>query len=233
MEGLLLEGAIDLWIVPYKSTHNLPRRYRALLSPDERERADCYKFDHLSDFYTFCRGTLRRILARYSEASAEQIEFVYGNAGKPSLVDGARLEFNASHSGDLFVCAVSNGLPLGIDVEQICPLTDMSSVARNFFAPPEQTHLSSIDEKDRTQAFYECWTRKEAVIKATGEGVGRPLDSFEVAFGPGFAARLLRLDEERFPEWQMYAFEPKPGYVGAIASPHSWSTLRVYAGLED
>jgi 4'-phosphopantetheinyl transferase len=137
------------------------------------------------------------------------------------------LQFNVSHSGGLFVCAVSSDLTIGVDVEQIRPIEDMTAIASHYFSPAEQSHLASLAKADRTHAFYECWTRKEAVIKATGEGVSRLLDSFEVAFGPGAAPRLIRIDDDPSPSWKMDSFEPCPGYVGAVASPCAWSSIRV------
>jgi 4'-phosphopantetheinyl transferase len=225
---LQVESIVDLWIASYDTTAASSRNYHELLSHDELERANRFKFDHLTDFYTFCRGSLRRILSRYLATSPQDIQFAYGNMGKPSLTKELTIEFNVSHSGDLFVCAVTSGQLVGVDVELIRPLRDIPSIAKNFFSPAEQSHLVDLDEEHRTLAFYECWTRKEAVIKATGQGLSRPLDSFDVAFGPGVAPKLNRLDDDHAPSWQMHSFEPRPGYAGAIASPLSWQTLRLF-----
>jgi 4'-phosphopantetheinyl transferase len=225
---LAVEGAIDLWIVDYRDRGDLAQRLDLLLSEDELERAGRFKFDHLRDFYFFCRGSLRRILSHYSAIPPDKIEFLYEDKGKPYLAHQSRIRFNVSHAGDLFVCAVSNSLTVGVDVEEILQMEDMASIATHFFAPAEQDHLAGIAEGERTHAFYECWTRKEAVIKATGEGVSRPLDSFEVAFGPGVAAQLIRIDDDVPRSWQMESFEPRPGYVVALTSPERWSSLRVY-----
>lgn len=225
---LQVESIVDLWIVSYDTTAISSRKYHELLSLDELERANRFKFDHLADFYTFCRGSLRRILSRYLSTSPQEIQFAYGNMGKPSVAKESAIDFNISHSGDLFVCAITNGQLVGVDIEQIRPLRDIPSIAKNFFSPVEQSHLVDMGEEHRTLAFYECWTRKEAVIKATGEGLSRSLDSFDVAFGPGVAPKLKRLDDDRAPSWQMHSFEPRPGYAGALASPLSWQTLRLY-----
>ena len=223
-----VEGGVDLWIIAYKGDSDLSHCLGRLLGEDELARAGRFKFDHLRDFYFFCRGSLRRILAHYLAVPANKIEFLYGDKGKPYLADESRLQFNVSHAGDLFVCAVSTGFPLGVDVEEIRPMEDMPSISSHFFAPAEQANLANLAESQRTHSFYECWTRKEAVIKATGEGVSRPLDSFEVAFGPGVEAQLIRIDDEMHPAWQMQSFQPRPGYVGALASPMRWNSLRVF-----
>ena len=223
----LVEGQIDLWIADFHQATVSLTEYRQLLSKEEVERANRFKFGHLSDFYTFCRGTLRRILAGYLAVPGATISFHYGEMGKPSLAIPTDLQFNASHSGGLFVCAVSNGLTIGVDVEEIRPMEDMTAIASHFFSPAEQRHLASLAEVDRTHAFYECWTRKESVIKATGEGVSRPLDSFEVAFGPAATPHLIRIDDDPSPSWTMASFEPCAGYVGAVTSPYAWSSVRV------
>jgi 4'-phosphopantetheinyl transferase len=222
----LSEGAVDLWIARYDAKH-LGLEYDRLLSQDERARANRFKFAHDRNFYIFCRGSLRRILARYVPQSASSLEFIYGPAGKPSLMGESKLEFNASHSGNLFVCAVSSSLTLGIDVEEIRVIPDMLAVALHFFSPVENTHLARLDNFSRTRAFYECWTRKEAVIKATGEGITRPLDSFEVTFGPGVVARLRRFDSQDLPPCQMHTFEPQEGYIGALFSFSPWSAFQI------
>jgi 4'-phosphopantetheinyl transferase len=223
-----VEGEIDLWIANAHDTTDSLTVYRHLLSQDELDRASHFKFDHLSDFYIFCRGTLRRILSRYLGIPGDTVRFRYGEMGKPFLETPTDLQFNVSHSGDLFVCAVSSGMIIGVDVEEIRPIDDMTAIASHFFSPAEQRHLASLAEADRTHAFYECWTRKEAVIKATGEGVSRPLDSFEVAFGPATTPRLLRIDNEPSPSWKMDSFEPGLGYIGAVTSPCAWSSIRVW-----
>ncbi len=225
--GNHVEGEIDLWCADFRHSTVSLAAYRQLLSEDELERVSRFKFAHLSDFYTFCRGTLRRILSGYLAVPGDTIKFHYGQMGKPFLATPIGLQFNASHSGGLFVCAVSSGLTIGVDVEQIRPIEDMMAIASHYFSPAERRHLVSLAEADRTHAFFQCWTRKEAVIKATGEGVSRPLDSFEVAFGPAATPHLIRIDEDPSPSWKMDSFEPYPGYVGAVASPCAWSSIRI------
>jgi 4'-phosphopantetheinyl transferase len=222
-----VEGAIDLWIADFHHARSSSADYGRLLSKEELTRASQFQFDHLTAFYIFCRGTLRRILSGYLAVSPDSIKFHYGDKGKPFVAPQTALQFNVSHAGDLFVCAVSSGLAIGVDIEQIREMEDMPAIASQFFAPAEQRHLAGIAEGDRAHAFYQCWTRKEAVIKATGEGISRPLDSFEVSFGPGAAPRLMRLDDDHSPSWQMDSFEPCPGYVGAVTSPSAWNSIRV------
>lgn len=219
---------VHLWLADFREFSGALNLYCQTLSHDELKRAERFKFDSLRNFYVFCRGTLRHILSQYTGIDAKSLQFHYGEKGKPSLPPEFEIRFNVSHSGSLFVCAVSKNLDLGVDVEEIRSMNDMTAIAQDFFAPSEQRNLARIAEVNRTQSFYECWTRKEAVIKATGEGVSRMLDTFEVAFGPGVVARLVRFNDETSPIWNMESFVPRPGYVGALTSPTPWSSLRVY-----
>ena len=142
--------------------------------------------------------------------------------GKPALdagVSGGDLHFNLSHSHDLAVVAVTDIAPVGVDVEFERTIPDWESVASRFFSPQEQAQLAAIDAGQRQHAFYNCWTRKEAVIKATGEGLSARLDSFDVSLLPNAGAEVLadRRGGSTEGRWQMQHIEPKPGYVGAVA----------------
>jgi len=201
------------------------RRNRQILTSDERTRADLFRFERDRRMFISCRATLRRLLAERTSKPPESFLFEHGPQGKPSL-PGAGISFNLSHSGQWFACAISNGGPLGIDIERIQSLNDMPGMAQHFFAPAEVERLFAAPESERTHSFFQCWTRKEAVIKATGEGVSRPLDSFEVAFGSGVAPALLRLDDQANPPWPMHSFEPAPGYLAALTSPTAISDIR-------
>jgi 4'-phosphopantetheinyl transferase len=149
------------------------------------------------------------------------VRFRYALHGKPALADScAALRFNLAHADAFAICAVvSGGEEIGVDVERVRAMADVDAVARTTFSPREFAHFHALPVSARLHAFYEAWTRKEAFVKALGCGLGRPLDSFDVTFGPGEPARLVRslvdpLETERFT---LYAFEPEAGYVGAIA----------------
>ncbi|MEO7027771.1 MAG: 4'-phosphopantetheinyl transferase superfamily protein [Acidobacteriaceae bacterium] len=200
-----------------------------ILSADERQRAGRFHFDRDHSMFVSCRATLRRLLAERTSRSPESLKFAFGPQGKPSL-PGTHVSFNLSHAGQWFACAISTGgelgIELGIDIEHVHPLEDMQALARHFFAPAEVERLASIPKTERTRSFFECWTRKEAVIKATGEGVSRPLDSFEVAFGPNTAPALLRLDNQPTPGWPMHTFDPAPQYIAALTAPQALGDIR-------
>ena len=204
-----------------------------ILTPDERERAARFHFERDRCMFISCRATLRRLLAERTNQSAESLQFALGPQGKPAL-PGTNVSFNLSHAGQWLACAIATGgelgvelgIELGIDIELMRPLEDMQAMARHFFAPSEVERLAAIPESERTRSFFECWTRKEAVIKATGEGVSRPLDSFEVAFGPDTAPALLRLDKRLNPGWPMHTFSPAPDYIAALTAPQILDDIR-------
>ena len=152
-----------------------------------------------------------------SPSAISLIEF-----GKPVLdskVSGVDLHFNLSRSCDLAIVAVTDIGPVGVDVEFERSIPDWASVASRFFSPHEQAQLADVDAGQRQHAFYYCWTRKEAVIKATGEGFSGHLNHFDVSLMPNAGAEVLADRRGGCTEgrWQMHHIEPKPGYVGAIA----------------
>jgi 4'-phosphopantetheinyl transferase len=127
------------------------------------------------------------------------------------------------------VVAVAHGLEVGVDLERVRPLADAAAIAERFFAPRETAALLALPEAERERAFFACWTRKEAFIKATGEGLSRPLDEFEVAFRPGEPARVTRVGDDpgEAALWSLLGFEPAPGFLGALAARGPIGALEV------
>jgi 4'-phosphopantetheinyl transferase len=165
-----------------------------LLSPDERERASRYRFDHLRQSFVVTRAALRCLLARYFGGDPAAIRFDYGAKGKPALAGGG-IEFSTTHSGDMAAFAIAKGCPVGIDLERIRPVSHMEEIARRFFYASEYTELMSQPPAGRDAAFFRCWTRKEACVKVTGEGLSGLLDVpqcsvQDLSLAPGYAAAL-------------------------------------------
>ncbi len=222
-------GCVHVWRAWLDPATETLDAYGALLSDDERARADRFKFDHLRRRFTAARGALRRLLGGYLLRDPGSIEFEYGRHGKPTLADGA-VHFNASHSGDMALFAFSRDAELGVDVERVTRLRGADAIAERHFAPGEFAAYLSLDVDLRDEAFYQCWTRKEAFIKAIGDGIQFGLDRFEVAFGPGQPARLVTVhgDADEAASWRMESFRPAPEFEAAIAAradfrPQLWS----------
>ena len=191
-------------------------RLEATLSPDEKARADRFHFVKDRSRFVVARGVLRELLGRYLRQAPAGLEFSYGPHGKPAIsgVNGAsRLSFNLAHSGKLAVYAISTQRNLGIDVERIKPESADEDIAHRYFSAREVSDLQTLPPDAKVEAFFRCWTRKEAYLKALGTGMQTPLDSFSVSLLPGQAAEFLGGVE---PCWQMVMFHPGDGYAGAL-----------------
>jgi 4'-phosphopantetheinyl transferase len=190
------------------------------LSADEKARAARFHFDEHRRAFALGRGVLRGLLGAFLALSPDKIQFTYGPKGKPALPDAAQpLRFNTSNCGNLAVYAFLNGCEIGIDVERVRPMPDMEQIAARFFAPEEAAELTALAEPDRTRAFFSCWTRKEAYIKAVGDGLAVALDSFRVTLGPGVPAGMLCLGGSAVAAraWTLHDFNAGRELVGALA----------------
>ncbi len=198
------------------------RALQATLSPDEARRAASIRIERVRRRFIAARGTLRAVVAREVGSSPGSLRFVAAPLGKPSLdfprVDPP-MELNLSHSEDLLIVAVARGHAVGVDVEVIRPEVDVEGLAARFFSPGERDRLLALDPADRRGAFFTCWTRKEAYIKARGEGLAIALDRFDVAFGPGEPPALLadRADPGAPGEWTLLDLPLFPNAAAAIA----------------
>ncbi len=209
---------IDLWVWRLDVDAGERRRLEAFLSADEIARAHRFVFARDRERFIAGRGRLREILATRLAMPPAGLVFSYSETGKPNIgTRAAELQFNLSHSAGLAALVVTEGIELGVDIEQVRPLKE--DIATRFFSPREVAYLKSLSEAEQLPAFYRCWTRKEAVLKATGEGLRRALNSFDVAFAADAPARVDRMEGEANPvrDWRLVAFDPADGLAGAIA----------------
>lgn len=194
---------------------------KAVLSPDEEARAARFRFERDANRFIVARATLRRVLGRCLGVEPEELAFYYGAHGKPALASPpTRLTFNLSHSGDLALLAVAWDRAIGIDVEQRRPVSDLGALAAQVFATAERAELATLPPGAREDAFLAGWTRKEAFIKAVGEGLTHPLDAFVVSLDPVAPARLLSVggSADAAGAWSLHALTPAPGYVAALVA---------------
>jgi 4'-phosphopantetheinyl transferase len=211
---------VQVWAVQLEASEDRFSQCLSCLSSDEKARAARFHFDEHRRAFILGRSVLRALLGELMETTPGQIQFSYGPKGKPGLVDSSSpIRFNASNSGNMAVYAFTEGCDIGIDVEQVRPVPEMDHIAKRFFASAETSELMALSERDRGQAFFNCWTRKEAYIKAVGDGLAVPLDSFHVTLRPGVAAEMLCVagSIEAAKGWTMHDFAPAPEFVGAIA----------------
>ena len=199
------------------------RASAALLSVPERQRASRFVFERDRHRFIVARARLRELLAGRLGVRPDAVELVYGAQGKPALAPcfaGPGLRFNVSHSDDLAVYAFSRGREIGVDVEAVREMRDADDIAARFFSRRENEAYRALDPRDRPQGFFNCWTRKEAFIKAIGDGLYHPLDRFDVSLAPGEPAKILRVEGKPGGDcgWCLDSFSPAPGFVAAVVT---------------
>lgn len=170
-------------------------------------------------------------MSRYLDLPPSEIRFAYAPRGKPSLEPNPTdLRFNLAHSYGLAIFGFAGGAEIGVDVEYEGRGIAGDDIAQRFFSTEEVAALRALPPADRTAGFFNCWTRKEAFVKATGEGIAYGLDRFAVSLAPGEPAKLLstRTDPAEAARWTLCHIDPGPGYVGAIAVEGSIGRLRCW-----
>lgn len=215
-------GHVDVWATALDRPPATLERLGRLLTDDETARAKRFVFARDRRRFVVARGVLRELLGAYLGRAPGAIRFVYGAAGKPALappLDAAGLEFNVSHSDEIALYAVGLYRPVGADVEQVRALDDLEALAERNFSRAERRALFALPLTQRLAGFFACWTRKEAFIKALGEGLSHPLDAFTVSLAPGEPARFVEIggeagDAER---WTLAAVEVGADYHAAVA----------------
>ncbi|MBA3354609.1 MAG: 4'-phosphopantetheinyl transferase superfamily protein [Pyrinomonadaceae bacterium] len=198
------------------------------LTADERARAERFHFQKDREQFIVARGLLRTILGRYLDVDPRQLRFAYSSYGKPSLAGEFNAEalcFNLSHADGLALYAVTRGRQLGIDIESVRADLADEQVAERFFSIQEVAAFRALPGNMQCLAFFNCWTRKEAYIKARGEGLSLPLDQFDVSLAPGTPAALLRTygDHREVSRWSLRELALETGSVAALAvEGHGW-----------
>jgi len=194
-----------------------------VISGDEISRAERLHFVKDKKHFIVARALLRKLLAAYLGADPRLLTLAYGDMGKPFLAAGdqssqRRISFNLAHSAGRALFAFTQGREVGVDLEYIRNETAGDNIANRFFSAGEIAAIHALPLDQRKEAFFNCWTRKEAYIKARGEGFSIPLDSFEVSVAPEERAGLLRnhVDEGEVGRWEMHSVNVTPGYVGAL-----------------
>ncbi|MFQ5633524.1 MAG: 4'-phosphopantetheinyl transferase family protein, partial [bacterium] len=230
----LSEKNVHVWRASLVQPDTVLSECRAMLSGDEKARADRFKFDKHRRRYTIARGALRDILGRYLEIDAAQVVFEYEAHGKPKLAENqnsAGIVFNVSHSEEMAVYAITCGRAVGIDVEFVQrKISDADKIAKRFFSQMESEAYLRLPHAQKQEAFFNCWTRKEAFIKAIGEGLTHPLHRFDVSFIPGTTPALLatRPDASEVANWSLSAFTPAENYVGALVVKGKYLKLKCW-----
>jgi 4'-phosphopantetheinyl transferase len=210
--------AIEVWYWALRGPADRQRVLEATLTASEHVRAARFRDPADADAFVWARGGLRAILGQRLSRAPGGLEFATGPNGKPWLADGASVpHFNLSHSGGLAALAICDTHEVGIDIE--CLRSMDGEVAAHFFSPAEQSDLVQLPPAAWQRGFFDCWVRKEAVVKALGTGLSTDLRSFDVSLLPGQQPHLRRLDGDPLARqhWRLLELKPDPAYAAALA----------------
>jgi 4'-phosphopantetheinyl transferase len=228
---VLGEDEVHVWRAALNLSASSVQSLQQTLAPDEQRRAERFHFRKDREHFIVAHGLLRIILGRYLDIKLSQLRFCYSPYGKPALAKesgGDALQFNLSHSHGMALYAVTRRRNIGVDIERVRTDWPSEQVAEQFFASSEVAQLRALPDNAWHEAFFRCWTRKEAYIKARGEGLSLPLDKFEVSLAPGEPAALLSTkgDPEEASRWSMKELRVGPGYAAAlVVQGHDWQLI--------
>ncbi|CAE6724039.1 4'-phosphopantetheinyl transferase family protein [Paraburkholderia aspalathi] len=206
-------------------------QYWEMLSAQERERADKFRFERHRRRFVAGRGELRRLLSRYLGLSPREVALAYGSDGKPfctSQPPGWRICFNLSHSENAAALAISSGFEVGIDVEQLRPIEE--SMPLDVFSTRERAEFTALPDTERQNVFFESWARKEACLKALGTGFILPPAHFEfdLSIRGDTMPRFVGGEAEEATHWRICTLSSSPTCAGAVAARRTdWSIVEM------
>lgn len=227
----LSNNSLHLWLVDPKEHLEWIRELSALLSTDERDRAARFHFEQDRQDFIFARGMLRALLGAYVKANPRELGFCYSEHGKPSLAEAhseTGLQFNLSHTQGAVLIAVCQMRAIGVDIERVRDDFSLEKIAARFFSVAEQRALMNLPEAGRREAFFHCWTRKEAFLKARGDGLSFPLDLFDVSISANDTAvdLVTRPESAEAQRWRILPVTVPDGYSAAVAVTRQGSEAR-------
>jgi 4'-phosphopantetheinyl transferase len=220
----LAADEVHSWCASLDVAPEISARLYATLTSDERTRSARFQFERDRQHFIVARGVLRDLLGRYLQTQPGHIRFVYNGFGKPDLSPefANRLKFNLSHAAGLALIAIATASDVGVDLEYIRAQHHYADIARRFFSAAEVDYLTALPSHLYAETFFSCWTKKEAYLKACGEGLAIPLNSFSVPLTTDPAPTPVDLyvaskDIGPAKRWSLYTLRPAPGYAGALA----------------
>ena len=218
----LVPGTVHVWHLDLDCPPVDAASLAKILSPDEIRRAEAFQFEQLRLRFVVGRGLLRVLLADYLGVAPETVAFTYGSHGKPELKadsTGTETAFNLTHTDSVALIAISLNRRVGVDCERVRFLDDMHQIAEKFFSPAENRMLDRLPDAKFLTAFYRCWTRKEAFVKAMGEGLSYPLNHFTVSIEASESPCRVEFPEAASEPyaWFVYSLPVASSYLGALA----------------
>lgn len=214
----MLDDDIHVWRVSLKDTKSIGSYFIENLSKEEQERAESFHFEKDRIQYVVSHYALRYLLAAYVGCDANILQFEHNSFGKP-FVKNSKVSFNLSHSGNIALIAITQGIEVGVDVEKVEREIDYLNLAKSFFSQSEYMSILSAVNSEQLASFYRCWTGKEAIVKAYGKGLSIPLDSFSIDLGchrPYQVVELKAVMEKRI-SWRLRSVEMDHNFFASIA----------------
>jgi 4'-phosphopantetheinyl transferase len=234
VRGSIAPDEVHLWAWALEPTAVDLAAHIEILDLPERERMQRFHFAPDRARYAVAHANLRTILGSYLHQPAGSVRFHDNEFGKPELDHtdpSPSFHFNLSHSRSIALLAVTNGGPVGVDVEEVRPIEP--EVADTHFSASERSQLRELQGDAWLAGFYRCWTRKEAILKAEGVGLSHALDSFAVSLLPEETAELLETRKPfRYP-WRLHDLSPSEGTIGAVATAHSNARLACFSFVNE
>ncbi|KAA3617197.1 MAG: 4'-phosphopantetheinyl transferase superfamily protein [Calditrichaeota bacterium] len=218
-QAYVLNNNVHIWLIRYDQSESILAESGIILSKEEKERASRFHFEIDHRRYSVTRSLLKKILGKILSKPALKIKFTFNKYGKPELVQQSeKIFFNVSHSGNLGLIAISDIAQIGVDVEKYREEMITGDIAKRFFSDLEVTEFLSLNENEKLQGFFNCWTRKEAFIKAVGKGLSIPLNTFDVSLIPGSQTELrdVRYKNETADGWHLSDIKVDSGYAAAF-----------------
>lgn len=217
IQELEFNDNIHVWRIALNDLASSIERFEAVLSFDERIRANSFHFGRDRKQFVLSHGALRIILGKYLKLNTDEIEFTCNRFGKPKLIGCESLRFNLSHSGDTALVAVAANTEVGVDVEVLDRSIDLLGLAKRFFSESEYRKIAASSESNQLVLFYRCWTGKESVVKAIGGGLSISLDSFSISLSCYELQEICISREKRVSIWSLMTLDLNEPYFGSVA----------------
>jgi 4'-phosphopantetheinyl transferase len=220
-QEIVCKDNVHVWCVSLDVDAKRANSFMQILAEDERARAQRIRIENSRRYYVAARGFLRMIVSAYLKKRPEHLEFQYNQHGKPAILSGSDytgISFNMSHSHGVALYGIALDRTLGVDIEKIRVDMPHVKIAKRFFSAQEYEALLTLPPEQQTHAFFSCWTRKEAYLKARGEGISSSLRSFSVSFLPGEAPALIDhpLGFQEISRWSVINIDVGPDYKAAL-----------------
>jgi 4'-phosphopantetheinyl transferase len=220
---ILRQNEVHLWLASLARSQQEIATFWETLNAEERQRAKRFVMPQHRERFIVARGMLRQLLANYLNYPAPQIKFSQGTYGKISLhqllMPTAKIKFNLSHANNYALFAFAIDRDLGVDIEYMRADIEMEDIAQRFFSPAEASALLSLPKEARSQAFFNCWTRKEAFIKALGKGLYYPLHEFDVDIKVNGETKVdLSIHDQALQDknWSLFSLNTISNYAAAL-----------------